>query len=119
MNWQKRIKLNGMHQGLFDKVTGEIQKKPFVLPQAMKYQDVFGYSIIELAEKNDKIVGITPAMPSGCSLKYMMEKMPERAFDVGIRRATCCNAQCRYGNTGHAVYSVIYILLLCKGHMIW
>ena len=70
--------------GLFDKVTGEIYKKIFETPQPPKYQDVFGLSIIELAEKNEKIMGITPAMPSGCSLKFMMDKMPDRAFDVGI-----------------------------------
>src|SRR5580765_3309504 len=70
--------------GLFDKVTGEIAKKKYELAQPPKYQDVFGYTIIELAEKNDKIFGITPAMPSGSSLKHMMEKMPDRAFDVGI-----------------------------------
>src|SRR5213595_762826 len=70
--------------GLFDKITGEIYKKKFDLPQPPKYQDVFGHTIIELAEKNEKIFGITPAMPSGSSLKYMMEKMPHRAFDVGI-----------------------------------
>ena len=51
---------------------------------APKYQEVFGHTIIELAEKNPKIVGITPAMPSGCSLNLMMERMPDRAFDVGI-----------------------------------
>lgn len=50
----------------------------------LKYQDVFGHTLIELAERNDKIVGITPAMPTGCSLNMMMEKMPHRAFDVGI-----------------------------------
>jgi len=70
--------------GLFDKVTGEIHKKVPTTPQPPKYQDVFGHSIIELAKKNDKVMGITPAMPSGCSLKYMMKEMPERAFDVGI-----------------------------------
>jgi 1-deoxy-D-xylulose-5-phosphate synthase len=70
--------------GLFDKITGEIVKKTYDTPQPMKYQDVFGYTMIELAEKNDKIWGVTPAMPSGCSLKYMMEKMPNRAVDVGI-----------------------------------
>lgn len=70
--------------GLFDKVTGEIYKKKYDLPQPPKYQDVFGATIIELAEKNSKIMGITPAMPSGCSLKPMMDKMPDRAFDVGI-----------------------------------
>src|SRR6266536_927177 len=70
--------------GLFDKITGEIYKKKFDIPQPPKYQDVFGHTIIELAEKNEKIFGITPAMPSGSSLKFMMEKMPHRAFDVGI-----------------------------------
>jgi 1-deoxy-D-xylulose-5-phosphate synthase len=70
--------------GKFDKLTGEIRKKIFTTPQPPKYQDVFGNTIVELAEKNDKIMGITPAMPSGSSLNIMMEKMPERAFDVGI-----------------------------------
>ena len=70
--------------GLFDKITGEIIKKKIDVPQPLKYQDVFGYTIIELAKTNDKIMGVTPAMPSGSSLKYMMEQMPDRAFDVGI-----------------------------------
>jgi len=70
--------------GLFDKITGEIYKKKYETKQPPKYQDVFGHTIIELAEKNKRIVGITPAMPSGSSLKFMMEKMPDRAFDVGI-----------------------------------
>jgi len=70
--------------GLFNKVTGErINTEPQGnLPP--KYQDVFGLTIIELAEKNEKIVGITPAMPTGSSLNLMMTKMPQRAFDVGI-----------------------------------
>jgi 1-deoxy-D-xylulose-5-phosphate synthase len=70
--------------GLFDKVTGEIRKKVYEIPQPPKYQDVFGQTIVELAEKNEKIVGITPAMPSGSSLNLMMKVMPDRAFDVGI-----------------------------------
>jgi len=70
--------------GLFDKITGEIFKKNDTAPQPPNYQDVFGHTIIELARENDKIVGITPAMPSGCSLKYMLADMPDRAFDVGI-----------------------------------
>lgn len=70
--------------GLFDKVTGEIYKKKYDTPQPLKYQDVFGKTIIELAKENKKIMGITPAMPSGCSLKQMMDEMPDRAFDVGI-----------------------------------
>lgn len=69
--------------GMFDKTTGEIIEKPCKsLPP--KYQYVFGKTIIELAEKNPKIVGVTPAMPSGCSLNMMMSVMPHRAFDVGI-----------------------------------
>ncbi|MBO7200294.1 MAG: 1-deoxy-D-xylulose-5-phosphate synthase [Bacteroidales bacterium] len=69
--------------GLFDANTGkqvvaDNDNKP------LKYQDVFGYTIVELADKNKKILGITPAMPTGCSLNIMMEKMPNRAFDVGI-----------------------------------
>ncbi len=70
--------------GLFDKVTGEIYKTVSDKPQPPKYQDVFGHTLVELAEKNDKIVGITPAMPSGSSMNIMMKAMPKRAFDVGI-----------------------------------
>lgn len=70
--------------GSFDKVTGAIHKKTIDTPQAPKYQDVFGHTLVELAENNEKIVGITPAMPSGCSMNIMMEAMPDRAFDVGI-----------------------------------
>lgn len=70
--------------GLFNKETGEIIKVLPKSPQPPKYQDVFGHTIVELAEKNPKIVGVTPAMPSGCSLNIMMKAMPDRAFDVGI-----------------------------------
>ena len=70
--------------GIFNKETGEIVKIIPKSPQAPKYQDVFGHTIVELAEKNKKIVGVTPAMPSGSSLNIMMKAMPERSFDVGI-----------------------------------
>jgi len=70
--------------GLFNKDTGEIIKVVPKSPQPPKYQDVFGHTIVELAEKNPKIVGVTPAMPTGCSLNIMMKAMPDRAFDVGI-----------------------------------
>lgn len=70
--------------GLFNKDTGEIIKITPTSPQPPKYQDVFGHTIVELAEMNKKIMGITPAMPSGCSLNIMMKAMPDRAFDVGI-----------------------------------
>jgi 1-deoxy-D-xylulose-5-phosphate synthase len=70
--------------GTFDKVSGEIFKKVHSSPQAPKYQDVFGKTLVELAEQNPRIMGVTPAMPSGSSLSIMMEAMPDRAFDVGI-----------------------------------
>lgn len=70
--------------GTFDKVTGEIFKKIPSTPQAPKYQDVFGHTLVELAEMNAKIMGVTPAMPSGSSMNIMMKAMPDRAFDVGI-----------------------------------
>jgi 1-deoxy-D-xylulose-5-phosphate synthase len=70
--------------GKFDKLTGKIYSCGCELEKAPKFQNVFGETIVELAEMNDKIVGITPAMPSGCSLNIMMQKMPHRAFDVGI-----------------------------------
>jgi len=70
--------------GKFDKVSGVIHKKTYDTPQPPKYQQVFGNTIVELAEKNEKIVGVTPAMPSGSSMNIMMKAMPDRAFDVGI-----------------------------------
>jgi 1-deoxy-D-xylulose-5-phosphate synthase len=70
--------------GLFNKDTGEIIKVTPKEPQPPKYQDVFGHTLVELAEQNSKIMGITPAMPSGSSLNIMMKAMPHRAFDVGI-----------------------------------
>lgn len=70
--------------GTFDKISGEIYQKADERPQPPKYQDVFGHTLVELARSNDKIIGITPAMPSGSSMNIMMREMPDRAFDVGI-----------------------------------
>jgi len=94
--------------GLFDKVTGEIYKKKFDAPQPPKYQDVFGHTIIELAEKNEKIMGITPAMPSGSSLKFMMEKMPKRALDVGICEQHAVTLSAGLATQGMKVFCNIY-----------
>jgi 1-deoxy-D-xylulose-5-phosphate synthase len=94
--------------GLFDKITGEIYKKKFETVQPPKYQDVFGHSIIELAEKNDKIFGITPAMPSGSSLKFMMERMPDRAFDVGICEQHAVTVSAGMATQGMKVFCNIY-----------
>ncbi len=94
--------------GLFDKVTGEIVKKTFDTPQPPKYQDVFGHTIIELAKDNPKIMGITPAMPSGCSLKYMMAEMPDRAFDVGICEQHAVTLSAGMATQGLKVFCNIY-----------
>lgn len=94
--------------GLFDKVTGEIYKKSFDTPQPPKYQDVFGKTIIELAKKNDKIFGITPAMPSGSSLKFMMDEMPDRAIDVGICEQHAVTLSAGMATQGLKVFCNIY-----------
>jgi 1-deoxy-D-xylulose-5-phosphate synthase len=94
--------------GLFDKITGEIYKKHYASPQPPKYQDVFGHSLIELAEKNSKIFGITPAMPSGSSLKFMMEAMPDRAFDVGICEQHAVTLGAGMATQGMRVFCNIY-----------
>jgi 1-deoxy-D-xylulose-5-phosphate synthase len=94
--------------GLFDKITGEIYKKHYSTPQPPKYQDVFGHTLIELAEKNPKIFGITPAMPSGSSLKFMMEAMPDRAFDVGICEQHAVTLSAGMATQGMRVFCNIY-----------
>jgi len=94
--------------GLFDKITGEFVKKQYDLPQPPKYQDVFGLSIIELAEANKNIMGVTPAMPSGSSLKFMMEKMPERSFDVGICEQHAVTLSAGLATQGLRVFCNIY-----------
>lgn len=67
--------------GRFDAATGERKKSTY---KADRYQDVFGETLLELARRDERVVGITPAMPSGCSMNVMMEQMPDRCFDVGI-----------------------------------
>lgn len=94
--------------GLFDKITGEIIKKKFELPQPPKYQDVFGHTLLELAEKNGKIMGITPAMPSGSSLKIMMDAMPDRAIDVGICEQHAVTLSAGMATQGMKVFCNIY-----------
>src|ERR1035437_2917982 len=102
--------------GLFDKITGEIYKKTFDIPQPPKYQDVFGHTIIELAEKNEKILAVTPAMPSGCSLKYMMEKMPHRAFDVGVCEQHAVTLIAGLATQGMKVFCNIYTSFMQRAY---
>jgi 1-deoxy-D-xylulose-5-phosphate synthase len=94
--------------GLFDKITGEIYKKKYDVPQPPKYQEVFGHTILELAEKNEKIMGITPAMPSGSSLNIMMKAMPHRAIDVGIAEQHAVTVSAGMATQGLKVFCNIY-----------
>lgn len=102
--------------GTFDKVTGKINKKTISVPEPPKYQDVFGHTIIELAEKNPKIMGITPAMPSGCSLKYMMEAMPDRALDVGIAEQHAVTVSAGLATRGMRVFCNIYSTFMQRAY---
>ena len=86
----------------------KINKKIITTPEAPKYQDVFGKTIIELAKANPAIMGITPAMPSGCSLKFMMEEMPDRAIDVGIAEQHAVTLSAGLATQGMRVFCNIY-----------
>ena len=97
--------------GKFDKITGEIiPKNTKNLPP--KYQDVFGETMLELAYKNDKIIGITPAMPTGSSLKLMIEAMPHRAFDVGIAEQHAVTLAAGMATEGMMPFCTIYSTFL-------
>jgi len=101
--------------GKFDASTGEIHlKSEENLPP--KYQDVFGLTILDLAKKNKKIIGITPAMPSGSSLKFMMDELPERAFDVGIAEQHAVTLAAGMATQGMMVYCNIYSTFLQRAY---
>lgn len=101
--------------GKFDKQTGDL----LTVSDAgapPKYQDVFGFTILELARQNEKIVGITPAMPTGSSLKYMMEALPERAFDVGIAEQHAVTMAAGMAAEGLIPFCNIYSTFLQRGY---
>ena len=101
--------------GKFDAATGEIHiKSEENLPP--KYQDVFGLTVLDLAIKNEKIIGITPAMPSGSSLKFMMEAFPKRAFDVGIAEQHAVTLAAGMATQGMVVFCNIYSTFLQRGY---
>lgn len=102
--------------GLFDKITGEIYKKVPSTPQPPKYQDVFGHTLVELAEANDKIMGVTPAMPSGSSLNLMMAAMPDRAFDVGIAEQHAVTFSAGLATQGLVPFCNIYSSFMQRGY---
>jgi 1-deoxy-D-xylulose-5-phosphate synthase len=101
--------------GKFDASTGEIHPKSEEnLPP--KYQDVFGLTILDLARKNEKIIGITPAMPSGSSLKFMMDAFPKRAFDVGIAEQHAVTLSAGMATQGMIVFCNIYSTFLQRAY---
>lgn len=101
--------------GKFNKETGErIVSDPTGKP--LKYQDVFGHTLVELAEKNNKIVGLTAAMPSGCSMCYMIERFPERAFDVGIAEGHAVTLSGGMAKDGLLPFCCIYSSFLQRAY---
>lgn len=101
--------------GKFNRTTGEIiAGRSALLPP--KYQDVFGLTLLELAAQNEKIIGITPAMPTGSSLKYMMEAFPERAFDVGIAEQHAVTLAAGMATKGFSVFCAIYSTFLQRAY---
>ncbi|MEN9655413.1 MAG: hypothetical protein RL311_321 [Bacteroidota bacterium] len=101
--------------GKFDANTGEIiPKSEEHLPP--KYQDVFGETILDLAQKNEKIIGITPAMPTGSSLKLMMDAFPKRAFDVGIAEQHAVTLAAGMATQGMIVFCNIYSTFLQRAY---
>lgn len=102
--------------GLFDKVTGEILKSKPTAPQPPKYQVVFGKTIIELAKEDERIVGVTPAMPSGCSLNLMLAEMPDRAFDVGIAEQHAVTFSAGLATQGKKVFCNIYSTFMQRAY---
>ena len=101
--------------GKFDKATGEVLSKENQ-DSPPKFQDVFGFTLLELAEKDEAIIGITPAMPTGSSLKYMMGKFPERAFDVGIAEQHAVTLAAGMATQGHKVFCTIYSTFLQRAY---
>lgn len=102
--------------GLFDKISGEIYQKVEETPQPPKYQDVFGHTLVELARTNDKIIGITPAMPSGSSMNIMMREMPDRAFDVGIAEQHAVTFSAGLATQGLVPFCNIYSSFMQRGY---
>ncbi len=101
--------------GKFNALTGELPARSGErLPP--KFQDVFGKTLVELASNNEKIVGITPAMPTGSSLKYMMDTFPERAFDVGIAEQHAVTFAAGLATQGYTVFCNIYSTFLQRAY---
>lgn len=102
--------------GLFDKITGEIKKSAKPSAQAPKYQEVFGHTLVELARENPKIMGITPAMPSGSSMNILMNALPDRAFDVGIAEQHAVTFSAGLASQGLVPFCNIYSTFMQRAY---
>ncbi len=102
--------------GTFDKISGQIHKTSSLNPQPPKYQDVFGHTLVELADENSKIMGITPAMPSGSSMNIMMEAYPERSFDVGIAEQHAVTFSAGLATQGSIPFCNIYSTFMQRAY---
>ena len=100
--------------GKFDKITGDLLENN--TQKFTKYQDVFGLTLLELAQQNPKIFAITPAMPTGSSLKYMMDVFPERAIDVGIAEQHAVTLAAGISLSGFTVFCAIYSTFLQRAY---
>lgn len=100
--------------GKFDKVTGDLL--PGTNNKQVKYQDVFGWTMLEMARTNNKLFAITPAMPTGSSLRYMMDEFPERAIDVGIAEQHAVTLAAGIALEGYLVYCTIYSTFLQRAY---
>ncbi|MCF6356422.1 MAG: 1-deoxy-D-xylulose-5-phosphate synthase [Draconibacterium sp.] len=102
--------------GVFDKNTGEIYSCDCEVNKAEKFQNVFGETLLEIAEQNEKIIGITPAMPTGCSMNLMIEKMPNRAFDVGIAEQHAVTFSAGLATQGMVPFCNIYSTFMQRAY---
>lgn len=101
--------------GKFNAQTGDLIAQT-AMGQPPKYQDVFGLTIVELAKQNEKIIGITPAMPTGSSLKFMLEEFPDRAFDVGIAEQHAVTLAAGMATQGMIPFCTIYSTFLQRAY---
>lgn len=102
--------------GVFDKETGEIYSCDCSVEKAPKFQNVFGETLLELARQNEKIVGITPAMPTGCSMNLMFNEMPQRAFDVGIAEQHAVTFSAGLATQGMVPFCNIYSTFMQRAY---
>jgi 1-deoxy-D-xylulose-5-phosphate synthase len=102
--------------GVFDPESGKVLKSNMASGDPLKYQEIFGITLVELAKKNNRIVGITPAMPSGSSMNLLMKAFPERAFDVDIAEQHAVTFAAGLAASGYLPFCHLYSTFLQRGY---